>query len=123
MKRRDFLTAAPAVALTTAVPVAATAQTTDPHPGWLIEWRAAREAWGESLADAGDETEASAAIWEQRMKLERAIYSTSAKTREGLIAQLTYVIEDGDCRFIDEGHGPALMNVLQSLTEARALVV
>lgn len=112
MNRRSFIAAVPAVAFAPAV----SAMPTDPHPAWLNEWRDARLSWSAALTEDGDETPHSEAIWARRSELDALIYSTAPQTPAGVIAQLTWIIEDAGGDYASIGHGDALQLSVQTLT-------
>jgi len=88
MDRRSFIVAASAAPIA-AIPALA-AQVGDQHRTWLEEWREARAAWRNEIEDTPEERD----YWDKSIRLEDLLYQTPARTTDGALAQLEWVLED-----------------------------
>lgn len=117
--RRSILRGAPAAALALTASAATAFQgpvpaEPDPLPGWFEEWRRNRASWTAMVMET-DETPESEALWDRRMELERLIANTPAKTKEGIAAQIGWVIEEAGNDMVFDGHREALEMALAGL--------
>ena len=109
MKRRDFLRAAPATLIASALPVSAMA-TTDPIPAWFAEWQGSHHDWM-NLTEGTPEEQAASDRAEELAKL---IANTKATSTAGIIAQFAWFKQDlGDyvTSMVSESYAGVLDNL------------
>ncbi|SLN19882.1 hypothetical protein ROJ8625_00694 [Roseivivax jejudonensis] len=109
MPRRSFLAAIPAAAV---APAVAHAAPRDPHLEWWAEWQRLTKHINTAtyITDKAMEP-----CFERQREIDRLIASTPARTREGVIAQVEWLIEDGRDYWGCDWHRQIAENVLGAL--------
>lgn len=117
MKRREFLRKAPLAATAAAIGTGVIArEATDPHAAWYAEWRQQMKAWHVEVDRTEADTPKSEAAWDRKMELEKLLSDTPATTREGLQAQVEWMIEDDGGTYMIPDHVRTLKTVLAGLS-------
>lgn len=87
----------------------------DPHPEWLHAFRASKDAYTASLTETYDETPATHAAWDERVRLSRLMVETPATTAAGAAALVAWVLEDSEEDLQECGHIDALHMAMRAL--------
>lgn len=123
MDRRTLLKSAPAAAVAT-IPVLAAAAPTDPHRQWFYEWKRLRAVWSTEGHDAdGEESPLGKALWDEAEAIERLLANTPAKTLDGALVQIEWMLADSVDTDFQYGHREALessLGALKGLLEVRS---
>ncbi|MCA0961149.1 hypothetical protein [Salipiger bermudensis] len=122
LDRRGFFKSASAALAATATPALAYQMpiTETPHPDpirdWLNQWSELKSRWMDEGHDAtGEETEHGQILWNEADALERKITSTEARSADGALAQLEWMLADSTGADFQYGHREALELAVEAL--------
>ncbi|GLO69629.1 hypothetical protein MACH17_11460 [Phaeobacter inhibens] len=113
MKRRSFLAGSITVpALGSAIATGALIR--DPHLGWLNQWLDLQAAWRKSGENTAEEKE----LWGRAAVIEKDMSSKGAKTLQGALAQIEWILAATEPEDFQPGHRQALSLAFETLSQA-----
>lgn len=115
MSRRTMLAAGLAAPVAPVATIAAPSQ--DPHSTWWEEWKRITAFINDHPTGEDHILEPSYA---RQAEIELLIAETRATTREGIVAQMEWLIEDGDGYWGSDRHDTLARNVVTALQEGLA---
>ena len=112
MARRAVLVALPAAIALPASAAFALPAAADPHLAWLKRWRELFAAIDAHHTGEGPEADL---LYEEKYAIENLIASTRAETLAGVLAQVEWLVADGELYWACGEHHTVANNILSSL--------